>query len=153
MAIMHAYVAPATAPVAACAPLPNDVQTINWSQPHRLEPPEVYVPLTMRGANGRAKAVTDLPGKYYRPPGDAVVNILGLHFNHQKVVIDRGRAVRWRFGDPFVHDVTTANGPTAFGSQHLKNGEGWHLRFTRPGTYRVYCTLHPVDMHQIIIVR
>jgi hypothetical protein len=153
MAIMHAYVAPATKPVSKCAPLPTDVRTLHYDKPYRTVPPEVYVPLTMRDRNGRAKPVKDLPGNYFRPDGDAMVKIEGLTFNHQKVVIDRGRAVRWIFNDPFVHDVTTANGPTAFGSQHLKNGQGWHRKFTRPGTYRVYCTLHPVDMHQIIKVR
>lgn len=153
MAIMHAYVAPATSPVATCTPLPADVQTTDWGQPFRTDPPEVYIPLTMRAPDGSAVAVTDLPGPTYRPKGDAVVTIRNLRFDHQKVVIDRGRAVRWISKDSLPHDVTTANGPTAFGSQPLRNGQGWHLKFTRPGTYRVYCTLHPVDMHQIITVR
>jgi len=113
----------------------------------------VFIPLTMRAPDGTARAVSDLPGTYYRPRGDAVVTIKNLRFDHQKVVIARGRGVRWIFKDTFAHDVTTANGPSAFGSPHLRNGQGWHRTFTRPGTYRVYCTLHPVDMHQIIKVR
>lgn len=153
MAIMHAYVAPATGATPVCAPLPTDVQTIDWDKPFRTDPPEVYIPLTMRGSDGRAKAVTVLPGRYYRPSGDASVLIEGSQFSHQKLVINRGASVRWTFGDPFVHDVTTANGPRAIGSQLLKNGQGWHLKFDTPGTYSVYCTLHPVDMHQIIKVR
>ena len=154
MAIMHAYVAPPTAPLPAqCAPLPTDIQTINWTQPFRLDVPKVFIPLAVRGSDGRARAISTLPGPYYAPKADAAVLIKNFHFNRPKVVIDPGRSVRWLFDDTTVHDVTTANGPTAFGSQHLRNGQGWHLRFTRPGTYQVYCTLHPLDMHQIIKVR
>jgi plastocyanin len=153
MAIMHAYVAPATAPVATCAPLPGDVQAVTWDQPFRTTPPQVLVPLTVRGADGRAKAVSDLPGSFFRPARSARVLVEGFDFSRHKIEIRRGASVVWKFADGYMHDVTTANGPRAFGSQYLKNGQTFQRAFNVPGTYRVYCTLHPVDMHQIIKVR
>ena len=53
---------------------------------------------------------------------------------------------------PYPHDVTLANGPRAFGSQYLARGGHWSKRFDVPGTYQIYCTLHPVSMHEIVTV-
>jgi plastocyanin len=81
------------------------------------------------------------------------VHLRDLRFNHRKVSLPVGSAIRYEFDDPFRHDVTSANGPTAIGSQPLKNGSSWRLRFTRRGTYQLYCTLHPLDMQQMVEVR
>jgi plastocyanin len=153
MGIMHAYVAPATAPVPACAPLPGDVQTLNWTHPYRIEVPRVDIPLAARGPDGTAHAVSTLEGAWYSPRGDAVVRLRDLHFSHRKVVLARGASILYEFDDPFPHDVTSASGPTAFGSQPLEDGARWRLRFTKPGTYAIYCTLHPLDMQQLVAVR
>jgi hypothetical protein len=152
MGIMHAYVAPPTARTPQCPALPTDVETIHWDQPYRTEIPQVHIPLAALGPDGRARPVKTLPGAFYRPKGDAVVTLKNLRFNHRKVALRRGAAITWRFQDPFLHDVTSANGPTAIGSQPLKNGDAWRLKFNRPGTYSLYCTLHPLDMQQIVEV-
>lgn len=153
MGIMHAYVAPATAKVPDCAPLPTDVETLHRSEPYRSEVPKVDIPLARRGPDGRARPVTTLPGAWYRPKGDAVVTLRNVQPNHRKIELRRGAAITFRFDDPFLHDVTSANGPTAVGSQPLKDGARWRLRFTRPGLYSLYCTLHPLDMQQQVQVR
>lgn len=152
MGIMHAYVAPPASEVPACAPLPTDVRTVHWDKPHRLEIPKVEIPLAVRGPDGRARAVDTLPGPFYRPAGDAIVTLRNLRFNHRKIKLRRGASITWRFEDPFLHDVTSASGPSAIGSQPLKDGAIWRQRFNRPGTYRLYCTLHPLDMQQIVEV-
>ena len=156
MGIMHAYVAPpgpSPPGIASCAPLPTDVQTIDWDKPFRTEVPQVSIPLAARGKDGRARPVDTLPGPFYRPGGDARVRLEGLRFNHRKVSLPVGSAITWTFADPFLHDVTSASGPTAIGSQPLKEGARWRLRFTRRGTYNLYCTLHPLDMQQVVEVR
>ncbi|MFL5844221.1 MAG: hypothetical protein ACJ762_05965 [Solirubrobacteraceae bacterium] len=152
MGIMHAYVAPATSKVPDCAPLPTDVQTIHRDAPYRTEIPKVDIPLAVRGPDGRARAVDTLPGAWFHPQGDAVVTLRDLQPNHRKVMLRRGATITWRFDDPVLHDVTSASGPTAVGSQPLKNGATWKLKFTRPGTYNLYCTLHPLDMQQVVEV-
>jgi hypothetical protein len=152
MGIMHAYVAPPTAKVGDCAPLPSDVRTVQWDQPFRTEIPKVEIPLAVRGPDGRARAIDTLPGSWYRPKGDAVVRLRDVQPSHRKIVLRRGASITFRFEDPFLHDVTTASGPTAIASQPLKDGAAWRMRFTKPGTYDLYCTLHPLDMQQQIQV-
>ena len=152
MGIMHAYVAPPGPETGDCPALPTDVETVHWDRPYRTEVPKVHIPLAALGPDGRARPVDTLPGPFYRPKGDAVVTLDGLRFNHRKVALRRGASIRWIFKDPFLHDVTSANGPTAIGSQPLKNGASWRLKFNRPGTYALYCTLHPLDMQQIVEV-
>jgi len=152
MGIMHAYVAPPTAKVPNCAPLPTDVETAHWDKPYRTEIPKVQIPLAVRGPDGHAQPVDTLPGPFYRPPGDAVVRLRNLRFNHRKVALRRGASILWRFDDPFLHDVTSASGPSAIGTQPLEDGAVWRQRFNRPGTYSLYCTLHPLDMQQIVEV-
>jgi len=154
MGIMHAYVAP-PAPGATsdpCPPAPTDVQTVNWDQPYRQEVPRVRIPLTVRGPDGRAQVVDTLPGPFWRPRGDPLIVVRGVRFNHAKISVPRGTTLRYRFDDPISHDVTTANGPTAFASQPSKDGETFRVTLRRPGTYQVYCTLHPLDMQQVIEV-
>ncbi|MCW2966610.1 MAG: hypothetical protein JWM71_382, partial [Solirubrobacteraceae bacterium] len=153
MAIMHVYVAPATGPVPRCAPLPTDVDALHWDQPFRTSPPQVFIPLTVRAANGHAKAVSGLPGPFFRPARSTSVVVQGSDFSRHKIEIARGASITWKFADGYDHDVTTANGPRAFGSQYLKDGAVFRRAFKTPGTYSVYCTLHPVDMHQVIRVR
>lgn len=155
MGIMHAYVAPPAPgePPPPCAAPPADVTTIDWSRPFRTVVPRVEIPLAVRGRDGVARAVSTLPGPFYRPPGDARVRLENLRFDHRKVALRAGDAITYTFADPFLHDVTSASGPTAVGSQQLKDGARWRLRFTRPGTYHLYCTLHPLDMQQVVEVR
>ena len=155
MGIMHAYVAPpapGTDTPDPCPPLPDDVRTIDWDKPYRLEIPRVHIPLAVRGPDGRARAVDTLPGPFWRPRGEGLVVARGIRFNHAKIALPVGGTLRYRMDDPVHHDVTTANGPTAVGTQPLKDGESVRVRFKRPGTYQLYCTLHPLDMQQVVQV-
>jgi plastocyanin len=61
--------------------------------------------------------------------------------------------VRWRFRDPIAHNITLANGPVGFSSYNLARGRSYVRRFSEPGTYRLFCSLHPVQMTQAITVR
>ena len=68
---------------------------------------------------------------------------------------DRGQArprFRWRFAGPSRHDVTLANGPIGFSSPSVSSGS-FSFRFTRPGVYRLFCSLHPTTMTQVVTVR
>jgi plastocyanin len=48
--------------------------------------------------------------------------------------------------------VTLANGPAGFASPSMRKGT-FTYRFTRPGKYRLFCSLHPARMTQLVIVR
>jgi plastocyanin len=73
-------------------------------------------------------------------------------FGAQRVSIRRGTTFTWRFLGRVAHDVTLASGPEGFASPSLARGTYRH-RFTRPGVYRLFCSLHPARMTQIVTVR
>ena len=92
-----------------------------------------------------------------RPAGPLHRNIRSTwvsdyRFGAQRVVIRRGTTFTWRFIGRVAHDVTLASGPVGFASQSRTRGV-FRFRFTRPGTYRLFCSLHPTLMTQIIVVR
>jgi plastocyanin len=73
-------------------------------------------------------------------------------FGAQRVSIPRGTRFTWRFVGQVAHDVTLASGPVGFSSPSRSRGT-YSYRFTRPGTYRLFCSLHPALMTQIVRVR
>jgi plastocyanin len=73
-------------------------------------------------------------------------------YGAQRISIRRGTTFTWRFVGAVPHDVTLASGPVGFASPDLTHGS-YRFRFTRPGTYRLFCSLHPTRMTQIVVVR
>ncbi len=73
-------------------------------------------------------------------------------FGAQRVSLRRGASFTWHFRGGVDHDVTLASGPVGFASPSMRSGTFMH-RFTRPGTYRLFCSLHPARMTQLVIVR
>jgi plastocyanin len=73
-------------------------------------------------------------------------------YQAQRVVLKRGATFRWRFSGPSLHNVTLASGPVGFSSPSLARGSYAH-RFTVPGTYRLFCSLHPTQMTETVVVR
>jgi plastocyanin len=80
------------------------------------------------------------------------VNVRDLEFSKPNVTIRRGAKVSWNFKGPSLHDVTLASGPRGFSSHHLDRGR-YARRMTTRGTYKLFCSLHPVSMTQRIVVR
>jgi len=73
-------------------------------------------------------------------PADAVT-ILNFAFGPQAVTVKAGSTVHWMNHDTEAHTVTSNAG--AFGSPVLQPGAGYSFTFTKPGTYRYHCTIHP----------
>lgn len=73
-------------------------------------------------------------------------------FGAQRVSLRRGSVFTWRFLGGVEHDVTLASGPVGFASPSMTRGT-YSFRFTRPGTYRLFCSLHPARMTQMVVVR
>ncbi len=71
-------------------------------------------------------------------------------FTPNELTVSVGDAVRWTFsGEP--HTVTSRDG--LFDSGITDPGGSFQFRFTRPGTYRYYCQVHPEQMSGTIVVR
>ena len=60
--------------------------------------------------------------------------------------------LNWRFGGDELHNVTVASGPRGFSSAHLDPGRSYRKKLTTPGTYKLFCGLHPVAMTQTVKV-
>jgi plastocyanin len=74
-------------------------------------------------------------------------------FSEPNLSIPQGASITWRFPDTVSHDVTLANGPYGFSSPFSRIGRTYTQQFDRPGTYRLFCSLHPVVMHEVVDVR
>ena len=157
MGIMHVYIAPPAegGDPPACAPLPTDAVETMQKPEGRLEPPPWTVPLTGLDREGRAVEIDRPPGKVVRldAPRTFTVNVTSPRLKPANLDVPAGTTLRWRFADELKHDITVASGPTAFSSQPLSGGRVYRQRLDRPGTYKLFCSLHPVAMTQRIDVR
>ncbi len=156
MGIMMAFLAPPDpggGPSGPCAPLPNDAQAYRSDQPGRTSPPRFRVPIIGRGSNGQAREVSRAPGGTSRLRGNSTITAKSFYFSKPNVVVDPGTRLTWRFPGRALHNVTLANGPQGFASQHLSQGRVYSKRFTKSGKYELFCALHPVDMTETVTVR
>jgi hypothetical protein len=133
MGVMIVYLAPqSTSPCAAVPPLPADP----LSRPSA--PPRFRLPLARRPVGPVRRVLSSW--------------VSDFAYAAQRVVVPRGSTFRWRFGGPSQHDVTLANGPVGFSSPSVFSG-AFRFTFTKPGVYRLYCSLHPTKMTQVVTVR
>ena len=75
-----------------------------------------------------------------------------FRYGGERFELRRGSTFTWRFLGLFQHDVTVISGPEGFSAPWTLSGSFSH-RFTRAGTYRLFCSLHPARMVQQITVR
>ena len=75
-----------------------------------------------------------------------------FRYGHERVRLRRGTAFTWRFVGRHEHDVTLVSGPFGFSSPWTRRGT-FTYRFVLPGTYKLFCSLHPTKMTQVITVR
>ena len=73
-------------------------------------------------------------------------------YGAERVVLERGTTFTWRFMGSVQHDVTVVGGPVGFSAPWTQSGVFTH-RFTKAGTYRLFCSLHPSKMVQQITIR
>lgn len=156
MGIMHVYIAPGPARTAnRCAPLPGDITETMQKTAGRLEPPAWTVPLTGIDGNGRAVAIERPPGPVTRldTPRTVTIDVTSQKLRPANLEVPVGTTLRWRFNDELKHDITVADGPFGFSSQPLSGRRSYRRTLSRPGVYKLFCSLHPVAMTQRIDVR
>ncbi|MDO8211919.1 hypothetical protein [Conexibacter sp. CPCC 206217] len=153
MGISVVYVAPDPTVTEPCGALPLDV-SYSGRPPGRPTPPRFTVPLTgIDPDSGRAITIQAPPGRRVALRSGATVKIKGFNFSKRNIVLRRGSRLRWDFDDDgTIHNVTLASGPIGFGSENLDRGS-FTQRFSKAGTYRIFCALHPVAMTESVVVR
>lgn len=154
MGIAHVYVAADPAAPSGCAPAPPDGQRLGAEfGGGRLLPPAVRLTLARRGRDGRAREISRPRGKMVVKTGGANVAVRRYKFLPANLSIAAGGVVRWSFKDRAQHDVTTVTAPLGFAAPYSRRGASYWQRFTVPGEYRLYCSLHPAVMSQYVRVR
>jgi plastocyanin len=152
MGITVAFIAPDPSVTDGCGPLPNDIQTLRTDQPGRPGPVPYRIPLTGLDKNGEAVTIKAPPGRLKRLPRGGEVEVGDHFFSKPNLEIRKGSELDYRFTGSELHNVTLANGPRAIGSPNLDDDRVYSQRFKDKGTYRLFCALHPVRMHERVIV-
>jgi hypothetical protein len=142
MGIFGTYFSPDPAVTAPCGPLPGDQQTYAATVPGRADPPRFPVPLARR-PRGKWRSLRD----------GATVRVDDAGFARERVRLRKGAKLRWRFRGSGLHNVTLASGPRGFSSPNLDQERTFSHTFDVPGTYKLFCTLHPVEMVQVVRVK
>ena len=156
MSIMHVYIAEGPAPKGKrCAALPRDAREILLRRDgHLSDPPYIKVPFNAVGNDGKVHPLADLPGKPTVFDGPAQVSLINNRFVPAKIQIPLNGSITWTFADRVGHNVLFANGPQVVGTPTLSRGVKYTSRgFLKPGTYQLFCYLHPITMHQEVIVK
>ena len=81
------------------------------------------------------------------------ISVGDLFFKRPNVSVRAGSTLTWLFGGDTLHNVTLANGPRGFSSPNLSDGRTYSQRLKVPGTYQLFCGLHPVDMTATVKVK
>lgn len=132
MGIMLLFLAPGGAK--GCGPTPP--LDIDLGRPSA--PPAFSMPLPRAPTGAVSKASSTV--------------VRDFRYGVERVSLKRGTTFTWRFRGLLQHDVTVIGGPEGFSAPWTTTGVFKH-RFTKPGTYRLFCSLHPTKMVQQITVR
>lgn len=74
-------------------------------------------------------------------------------FGRRNVELKKGGTLKYQFSGNEIHNLTLANGPLGIGSDNLNGNRVFIQKFSRAGTYRFFCGLHPVQMSQRVVVK
>lgn len=133
MSILMGYLALGN--VEGCEPLPDDLETQDVPRKFRKPYPPSRVPL-MAPPTGAFE------------PLSGPIDVGDYFYGQRRVVVRKGTEVTWKFDGQSLHDVAVANGPRAFSSPWISQGE---FRYTPrvKGTYGIFCTLHPTMSQEL----
>lgn len=152
MGIMVVYAAADPGVTATCGPIPDDVVVRKTDQPGRRGPVPFRIPLTGLDDEGNAVKIDHPPGRIQKMPDGGTILVANDKFGPANVEVEKGARIDWSFSDDELHNVTLANGPKAIGSPNLDDSRTFSRKLRKPGTYRLFCALHPVQMTERIIV-
>ena len=132
MGIMLLFLAPGA--VGACGATPE--RDVDLGRPSA--PPAFSMPLPRAPRGKISRATSTFVGDF--------------RYCAERVQLRRGTTFTWRFMGSVQHDVTVVGGPVGFSAPWTQAGTFKH-RFTKTGTYSIFCSLHPAKMVQQITVR
>jgi plastocyanin len=138
----------------APAPIPyDDGIPEGEAKTGRTEPVPFTVPLTGLDQSGTAVTIDGPPGAFRTLSTGATVTVGDRFFSEPNVIVKKGTTLNYQFNGKETHNVTLANGPMGIGSPDAKGGAVYNQTFSRTGTYRLFCGLHPVQMSERVVVK
>ncbi|HYI37344.1 MAG TPA: plastocyanin/azurin family copper-binding protein [Thermoleophilaceae bacterium] len=154
MGIFILFLAPdAAAPATrSCAP-PADLRNWTTGERGRKKPPRFAVPLIGLDGRGKAREIKAPRGARRKLRNGAQIGVGDSFFTRPNVSVAAGSTLKWKFNGKLLHNVTVADGPRGFSSAHLDQGRTYKAKLSAPGTYKLFCALHPVQMTETIKVR
>jgi hypothetical protein len=131
--------------VGQCDPLPKDIRTVSRPKRFARKPP------FWRGQVPQNVAPPKSPLQRYA--GGALLVGDGV-YTPARVEARVGQPITWNFNGSEPHSVTVANGPRGFSSIYWGQQRG-SFTYTpdTPGTYKLYCYVHPLTMSSTLVVR
>lgn len=144
MGIFLVYMAPDTSVTSKCGARPGDFEQLPTPKGRRKPPPFTVPIVGLR--NGKAVNIEKPSGRRARLGRRGTISVGDMFFDRANVSVRAGSKLTWRFGGDTLHNVTLANGPRGFSSPNLNDGRTYSKRLSVPGTYQLFCGLHPVDM-------
>ncbi|MFF1568690.1 plastocyanin/azurin family copper-binding protein [Streptomyces sp. NPDC058293] len=108
-------------------------------------------PATAAPAADSHSAAMAHPAAAQANAADYTIEIKNMAFAQPKLTVKVGQTVKWVNEDTAPHTVTTTSGPAKLDSGNLQKGDSWSYTFTKAGTYKYYCAVHP-DMTASITV-
>lgn len=84
--------------------------------------------------------------------GQILVSIDNFTFSPKDLIVAAGTTVTWVNHDDVPHTATGTAGPESFDSKALDTDNKYSFTFSKPGTYRYYCKVHP-HMTASVVVR
>ena len=78
------------------------------------------------------------------------VIIENFTFSPAELTVAVGTEVTWENRDDIPHTVTSED-KTTFASGFLDTGDRFSIRFTTPGTYPYFCSVHPMMTAKVIV--
>ena len=154
MGIFILFLAPdAAAPATRSCARPGDLRDWTTSERGRKKPPRFTVPLIGLDGRGKAREIAAPKGARRNLGNGAQIGVGDSFFSQKNVSVAAGSTLRWKFNGQLLHNVTVADGPRGFSSAHLDQGRTYKAKLSAPGTYKLFCALHPVQMTETIKVR
>jgi plastocyanin len=154
MGIMQVYFVPDSSVTRRCGAPPADLVDYSSPLPGRRKAPRFIVPLTgLDPVTGEARTIAKPPGKRVKVDSGALIAVANKGFSRRNLTLLSGGSLRWRFGGMDLHNVTVASGPRGFSSVNLNANREYRKKLKAPGTYRLFCALHPVTMTQTVKVK
>jgi plastocyanin len=84
-----------------------------------------------------------------KPSSEAAVKIDNFSFSPAVITVKAGTTVRWTNRDDIPHTVTADD--KSFKSKVLDTDEQFTYTFSKPGTYKYFCSIHPKMTGSVVV--